>query len=154
MGDTSEPCTCWAGTEADIDHRQAEAEGADAPAPPAPPICRACGREQDRFLSGYGHWILLEPGIRPAARDVPEGHRWVVCDDGAAVNWGGEDPPPYCRIAHRPVCLKSLRPEKLPRIFYAVWELNVSYERRIYAQDVLPFSLTPSGILGFPGAAA
>lgn len=164
MGDTSEPrtcrgcgtadvgvtwrgdpfgalcSTCWAGTEAGVDHQQAEAEDADAPAPPTPPLCRACGREQDRFPTGYGHWILLEPDIRPAARDVPEGRRWVVCDDGAAVNWVGDAPPPYCRIAHRPVCAKSPRPEKLPRIFLAVWELNASYERRIYEQDALPFT--------------
>ncbi|MFK8844723.1 DUF6083 domain-containing protein [Streptomyces sp. Ac-502] len=126
--------------EAETDHEQAQGEGADAPAPPAPPVCQACGREQDRFPTGYRHWILLEPRIDPAAHGIPEGQRWVVGGDGMAVNWVGGRLPPTCRIAHRPVCGRSPRPEHLPRIFLAVWELNASYERRIYQQDALPFT--------------
>ncbi|OKI00690.1 hypothetical protein A6A06_17215 [Streptomyces sp. CB02923] len=135
--------TCWTRTAAGIDHEQAEAEGSDAPAPPAPPACRACGREQDRFPTGYGHWVLLEPEVQPAALDVPEGHRWVIGHDGCAVNRVGGSPPPCCRIAHRPVCARSPRPAELPRIFLAVWELNAGYERRVRGRDAPPSTETP-----------
>ncbi|MET8177774.1 DUF6083 domain-containing protein [Streptomyces sp. NPDC005336] len=116
---------CWADVQALEDHRQALTEGADAPAPPAPPLCRDCGTEQDRFETGYGHWVLLEPRTPLPAHIVPDGQRWAIGSDGCAVNWGDGFPSDHtCRIRHELVCPVRQRPDTLPPVFGIIWDEN------------------------------
>ncbi|TVL91040.1 DUF6083 domain-containing protein [Streptomyces sp. SAJ15] len=107
-------------------HDRAIAEHADAPAPPAPPRCRDCARDQDRYETRYEHWVLLEPRVLLPVPVVPEGWRWIVAGDGHAEN---RDTPPSpetrCRIPHQLVCPVWPRPRH--PVLAAVWDLNRSH---------------------------
>lgn len=117
---------CWAIAQALADHDQAIAEGADAPQPPAPPRCRDCGRDQDRFATGYGHWVLLEPRIPLPVKIVPDEQRWFIASDGCAINWSATrlPPDPNCRIRHNLVCPVQPRPDHLASVIGVIWDEN------------------------------
>lgn len=116
---------CWDDTQTLAEHDQAIADGADAPAPPAPPHCQDCGRPQVRYQTGYGHWVLLEPRMPLPTKVVPDGCRWLIRSDGRAVNWSSGLPPdPNCRIPHRLVCPASPRPDHLAPVVGVIWDEN------------------------------
>nr|WP_236056877.1 DUF6083 domain-containing protein [Streptomyces sabulosicollis] len=116
---------CWTDTQTLADHDQALTEGADAPPPPAPPLCRDCARPQDRFATGYGHWVLLEPRIPLPVKIVPDGERWFIASDGCAINSGaGLSPDPNCRIRHALVCPVQPRPDHLAAVIGIIWDEN------------------------------
>ncbi|MDN0197077.1 DUF6083 domain-containing protein [Streptomyces sp. S.PNR 29] len=79
---------------------------ADAPNPPAPPICPQCRLVSDRHPTYYGAYVLLEPGLTAPAHMVPAWHRWYVDADGTAWNSGRDEPTPgaECRVPHRLAC--------------------------------------------------
>jgi hypothetical protein len=96
---------CWRRAVAEIDNAQAIDEYADAPPPPAPPACRHCTLELDRYATGYGKWVLLDPlGYPPTS--VPPSVRWLIRGDGTAARVTGRVPSEVteCRILHAAVC--------------------------------------------------
>lgn len=113
---------CFAREEVDTDDAQALKEGATASGPPKPSTCPRCGREQDRRPTGYGRYVLLEPGVPLLMVEVPEELRWFIGGDGRAVN--GTGPGTQCRIAHERVCGRGPRPADLPPAFTVVWRGN------------------------------
>ncbi|GAA0451156.1 DUF6083 domain-containing protein [Streptomyces sp. NPDC046215] len=116
---------CFAEEVLTTDERQAIEEGATALAPPAPPSCLRCGTPRDRCETGYGHYLLLEPGPALPVAVVPVGHRWFIAGDGRAVNWTGARPlARHCRVAHRHVCGHRPHPELLAPVFTALWLHN------------------------------
>lgn len=117
--------SCWRQCVAEIDNRQALEEGATAPPPPAPAVCRHCTLTRDRFPTGYGRWVLLEPAdYQPT--DIPPPLRWRICDDGVAVRLG--DPVPAavtaCRVLHAAVCPNQEELELHPAHLRVLRQLN------------------------------
>ncbi|MFE0674109.1 DUF6083 domain-containing protein [Streptomyces sp. NPDC058867] len=99
----------WGRVERLTDRVQAWEEGADAPPPPAPPVCPECGLAAERVPTRSNAWLLLEvldPGPEVPAHLVPPFFRWLVSDDGVAWCPGDAEPTPgaKCRIPHRLVC--------------------------------------------------
>ncbi|WP_149182772.1 DUF6083 domain-containing protein [Streptomyces sp. TRM49041] len=89
-----------------VDHAQAISDGATAPPPPEPPVCRECGLHGERRPTYYGACVLLEPRREAPAHMVPPWHRWYVDSGGRAWNSGDTEPGPgsVCRVPHRLVC--------------------------------------------------
>ncbi|MFD0019796.1 DUF6083 domain-containing protein [Streptomyces sp. NPDC058382] len=109
-------------------------EGATAPPPPARPECPHCGLPQDRYPTYYtGHWVLLEPRIVVAAHTVPPRRRWILTQDGRAMNLWDAEPLPgaRCRIAHRTVC-PYLHREDEPLWVTAVRQENERRAQRLF----------------------
>ncbi|MFJ8025878.1 DUF6083 domain-containing protein [Streptomyces sp. NPDC096311] len=99
----------WGRVEQVTDRIEAREEGATAPAPPLPPVCRECGLGADRFPTLSKAWVLLErldPVNVVPAHMVPPRFRWLINADGVAWNpWLAEPTPgAVCRIPHRLVC--------------------------------------------------
>ncbi|MGW0819638.1 DUF6083 domain-containing protein [Streptomyces viridiviolaceus] len=99
----------WGRVERLTDQVQARDEGADAPAPPDPPVCRDCGLEADRFPTRSSAWVLLEPlepVVEVPSHLVPPFFRWLIAEDGVAWCPPGTEPAPgeSCRVPHRLVC--------------------------------------------------
>ncbi|MEH6378050.1 DUF6083 domain-containing protein [Streptomyces sp. KLMMK] len=117
---------CYAAYIDEADNRQAEDEGATAPPPPAAPACPVCGRDQDRWPTGYGRWILLEPRRLFLNTAVPAEQQWFIAHDGIAVNRRHGTTPlgDRCRIAHRLVCGHGPRPTNLAHAFTEAWLRN------------------------------
>ncbi|MGI5346864.1 DUF6083 domain-containing protein [Streptomyces sp. CA-250714] len=130
-------CTpCWNALLTSCENQQALDEGAAAPPPPAEPRCRHCDTLQDRYETGYHRWVLLEPGMALPWHITPVGHRWVIADDGKAINIGDRPLPvgTLCRIPHALVCPCDDPPDQLAPFFTALWQEN---ERR-YRRDNPP----------------
>ncbi|MFI8942125.1 DUF6083 domain-containing protein [Streptomyces syringium] len=132
---------CWTGVQNTVDNKQALDEGATAAPPPSPPICRDCGLDQDRYETGYGRWVLLEPRYKPPAHTVPVGHRWIVRADGRAVNAGDSALPrgAVCRIPHRLACPCGDRlPDDTPRALVVLRDHNQAVVDHVFPQGGPP----------------
>ncbi|NSC21077.1 hypothetical protein FM076_07570 [Streptomyces albus subsp. chlorinus] len=116
----------WSELENACDDGQARTEGAAAPPPPAEPRCAGCGILRERRETGYRKWVLLEPDIAVPWHLLPVGHRWVVAEDGIALNTGTRPLPAdsLCRVPHALVCPGDEPPAQLVPFFTALWQEN------------------------------
>lgn len=143
----------WDQREVIEDRAEAVRVGANAPAPPAPPICPECGLNADRFPTYTDAWVLLEP-LDPVevlpSHFVPPGQRWMVDENGVAWNAGDAEPAPgmACRIAHRLAC-PGLEPLDLWRWLTAMREENARKAQRLFNPPRLP---EPPGVGEATGA--
>ncbi|MER8060017.1 hypothetical protein GTY81_21790 [Streptomyces sp. SID8366] len=78
--------------------------------------CPHCGLPQDRVATLGHEWVLLEPGLRPLAHEVPAGHRWIELSDGRVTVYGvcPPDQSQRCRIEHRLACPARPLPDLWP----------------------------------------
>ncbi|MET9413787.1 DUF6083 domain-containing protein [Streptomyces klenkii] len=87
--------------------------------------CPECELRQDRYETGPGQHVLLEPRYEPPAHTVPAGHRWITRLDGTAINTGDAELPAgtHCRISHSVVCPCGEEPSG-PSVLKALWRYN------------------------------
>ncbi|MEU7340178.1 DUF6083 domain-containing protein [Streptomyces sp. NPDC007074] len=135
----------WGRVEHLTDRLQAREEGADAPAPPAPPVCVECGLAAERFPTLSNAWVFLEtlkPVVEVPAHMVPPSFRWLVSQDGFAWCPGDVEPAPgaNCRIPHQLVCpgIDATNPWSW---LVAVREENARQAQRLYNPPRLPKDL-------------
>lgn len=116
---------CWQRAVTEIDNAQAIDEYAAAPPPPAPPLCRHCTLQMDRYPTGYGRWVLLDPLEYPPTA-VPPHVRWRVCEDGTAVRLRDSVPAGVsgCRILHAAVCPNQGEPIDYPPVLRVLRQYN------------------------------
>ncbi|MEV8474860.1 DUF6083 domain-containing protein [Streptomyces sp. NPDC051173] len=87
--------------------------------------CPECTFIQDRYETGPGQHVLLEPRYEPPAHTVPAGYRWVTHPDRTATNTGDTQLPAgtLCRIPHNLVCPCNEEPSG-PPVLKALWQHN------------------------------
>ncbi|MFF8659497.1 DUF6083 domain-containing protein [Streptomyces huasconensis] len=79
-------------------------------------ICQHCGLLQDQVQTLSHELVLLEPGMRVLAHEVPAGRRWIELVDGRVTVYGVCPPDPFqrCRIEHALACPGQQLPDLWP----------------------------------------